>query len=237
MCNRYHIIILNYTIKNPLKMNRARHKLSINPANLCHIVGTENIFLSPLIPCVYDYFCHCICLYSCHQWWSVFVIHIKQHILVQKIPKTAWSINHLNRQDKQNMFSYLNPEGSFEMVLDLSETERGLVWRRRYSSSPVSPWQPMFLQPYPKGLAGPACCFSVAGFPKKRAASSSSLVTTSLLTPWFITLKNPYSSHALTINCDTLELSRERSTVGIPKAFVFLVRIGVGEGTTILAYN
>jgi hypothetical protein len=32
-------------------------------------------------------------------------------------------------------------------------------------------------------------------------------------------------------------LSRERSTVGIPKAFVFLVRIGVGEGTTILAYN
>lgn len=88
-----------------------------------------------------------------------------------------------------------------EEYLNLLDSSLGimkgeLAWRMRYSTSPTSPFNPMFLQPY----GAPARIFSGPGLEKKSLASSSTWEIIPCGTPWLITLKKPYSSQAVTIS-------------------------------------
>lgn len=133
--------------------------------------------------------------------------------------------------DNDNI-KYLNFLGSSEMVWDNWEMEEGLVWRRRYSTSPLSPLKPMLLMPYPNGPAGPALCFSQTGFVKKPRPSPSIAAITSSGTPWWTALKNPYCSQAFTMSFDTSDLSAERSITGNSIGSGFSDWTGLGEATT-----
>jgi len=107
--------------------------------------------------------------------------------------------------------------------------ESVVALRRRYSTSPMSPFTPMFLHPY----AGAAIFFSNIGFPKKPKPASSVFAITSLLIPWFITLKKPYSSHAFTITFATSALSPEKSTTGTSLGIIPSLFIAFGAANTI----
>ena len=106
--------------------------------------------------------------------------------------------------------------------------ESVVALRRRYSTSPMSPFTPMFFHPY----AGAATFFSNIGFLKKPNPASSVFAITSLLIPWFITLKKPYSSHAFTISFATSALSNERSTTGSSLGRIPSLLIAFGAAST-----
>lgn len=121
-----------------------------------------------------------------------------------------------------------------DIVLDIWEMEWVVALRRRYSTSPMSPFNPMFLHPY----AGAATLFSATGFSKKLNPASSVFDITSWLIPWFITLKKPYSSHAFTMSFATSDLSAVRSTTGISSLLgrIPSLLIGFGEANTMFVF-
>ncbi|GER55155.1 Zn-dependent protease [Striga asiatica] len=117
-----------------------------------------------------------------------------------------------------------------DVIIDCT-TEGEIKDTTIYSSSPLSPLNPISLQPYPNGLGclGRARCLSHADFEKNSRPSFSTREITSQEIPWFSTWKNPNSSHAFTTKSHNLGLSRARSITGIPRARAFLLLMGDEE--------
>lgn len=116
-------------------------------------------------------------------------------------PRILYNAIHINtkhellyRGASLQLIEYLNFAGSSSKMFlarwDISN-KLGFAPRTRYSTSPVSPANPMFLDPYPRGLAGPALCFSELGLLKNLRLCSSASDMVSRGTLWLMTLKKP----------------------------------------------